>query len=621
MRADLSIAATAALALGTLACLDSGLTPRHEPMCEQTADCADGETCDQGICWGNPPKDARFAAVLVPPEGRTDLVTTHVDTLALGDDGSVGGMSFAEQVTIRGRVLIACGPDSGASCDPERSVAAQIQVRRASPIPGGPTYRRTVIAQGGAPVRTAAFTLRLPRLSADDAPYEVTIVPDDGTVEASSNDFTPAELAPPIRIPLDATASLDEVEWVLGAPEDHKIVRGRVLDAAGRGIPGMRVWALGRWNIWSSLERGSSTSTTDEDGAFQLRVPIAMLNTIDLVVRPAPGKKAPTLRRLKLVVPDPEPGADDNVIHIDDVRMPSYAEPVPYVLSVQGYDSTGDAVAVAGAEVQLTSTLSDPDDLNTRATYTAQGFTNESGTVEIDLIPGGGVQNRIYVARITPPPASRHAALFDLPIAVGLPNVGGESWLPLLTLDRRVPVDGVVVSHDGVPLGGATIEARPSLALRWTLEPEVLSVLDGLQFPSVVSDDRGTFVLWMDPVLLGVDAAYDLDLIPPAGAHAPRWSRDGVRMAERELGGRLDLGEIVLPRASYARGPVLDPGGEPVPGAEVRLYQVDEDQTACNAPNAPGGDGECQAPARLRGVWQSRDSGEAWLLLPNPDAL
>jgi hypothetical protein len=601
-----------ALAFTLAGCIDVVTPPEGvEPMCEVTADCdvAEGEICDQGICWGDPPENTRFAAILIPPEGQPDLVPTELPALSIGDDGTVPGLDFVAAKTLSGKVRLLC--DASAACDPMASVSARITVKRASRIPGGPAYKRTVVSQAG--VREGpAFTLRLPPTGASDGSYEVTITPDDTGVEAGES---PAALAPPIRFSLAVTADMNGLDWVLGNPEELKVVKGRVVDAASRGLPGMQVWALGKWSALSDLERASSIATTDADGWFKIRIPTAMLDVFDLVVKPAPGTTAPSLRKLNVVIPDPQLG--EEYVSLDgDLRMPSFAAPVPYVVPVRGFDSSGELQPVAGAEVRLTTVLlQDGDGV---ATYTASAYSDAQGHARFDLIPGGGQQNRLYLARVLPPAGAKHASLFDAEITVGLANPDGDSWLPTLQLGDRVPVTGTVVDAGGHVVGGATVSASASLGFVLGLDQGARSTLDNLQLPSATTDAAGLFLIWVDPTLVGLDAVYDLEITPPTGSQAPRWTVRAVGAAQSSSGA-LDLGDLWLPPASYARGPVRTPAGDPVPAAEVRLYEVpDETVAMCAGVVDPFGDDECESPAILRGLWQTRPDGVVWMALPDP---
>ncbi len=614
-----------AFCLLAASCIPAQQPDGSPPMCALDTDCdsAHGEICDEGVCWGNPPRSLSFAAVIVGPDDKQTLVPTEMPALQIDDQGTISDLVFSREVKISGRVVLACASDADPlECNPDTSISAQIKATRASRIPGGPEYSRTVIAAAGMGPGESAFELYLPLAESDDNEYELSIVPENSNPNQQSSTTevaTPAELAPPIRFALVPTQDMLDVEWVLGKPLDHKVVTGRVLDAAGRGIAGMQVWAMGRWTPASPLVRASSISTTDDDGRFEIRIPIAMHDLYDLIAKPEPDTFAPTLRMRDLYIEDPEGlSPDGNVVEIDDLHMPSHGVAMEFVLPVSGKDSGGGVVPVAGAEVRLTTILD--DDVRGEASFTAEGTTDQDGNVTLKLIPSGLQQNRIYTARIIPPPSAEYATLDGVSIAVGGGDAAGPSFLAGPTLDRRVPVHGVVVNADGEPVAGATVSSRVSLELKWGLALDEQSELEYLQFPSDTADENGTFKLWLDPVLVGNAAIYDLEIVPPAGANAPRWTVPGIGVeADNDLNS-VDLGTIALPPASFARGLVQGPGGEPVANAELRLYQLAEDNEICLGAILPASEDECVAPAQLRGIWKSDVDGLVRIVLPDPAA-
>lgn len=606
-------AVVAAAAAGCIEA-DPGPTP-PEPMCHADSDCdaPAGEICDDGICWGNPPDGVTFAAVLNPPEGRPDLAPSEVPAVVFEDDGTALGLVFAETVTLSGRVVLAG--------DPDRSVAAQIRVERPSRIPGGPAYLRTAVAAPGRVAGELAFALRVPRLSPNDPPYVVDVVPDDGSLAEPGPDGPPATVAPPLRFRIDGTRDLAGVDIAVGDPSALKGAAGRVVDAAGRGVPGLRVVARGRWSEDAPLERVSSVATTDTDGAFVLWIPIGMADwNYELVVQPPAGAVAPTLRVRGVRIPDPVDGA---FAELPPLSMPSFPSGARYAIDVIGRRPEGGVTPVEGALVEATAILVDPvvpvgETGEVDAVYTARGVTDAAGRVELDLIPGG-TANRVYLLSIQPLPTSEFAAAHDVSVAVGPPGATGANVLPAVELARRVAVSGVVVAADGTPAAGTTITARATAAFKWSLEPALQAKLDDFRYPAATADESGRFVLWVDAEVFGAAPVYDLDLVPGAGARAPRWTVRGIDLAAAAPGAGLDLGDVALPPASFARGAVLTGDGEAIAGAEVQLYEIAADDAACDSAFAPvDATGACHAPAALRSVSQTDDAGTAVFVLPRP---
>jgi hypothetical protein len=596
------------------ACIDTSADEGPVPprLCEVDADCdrAAGEVCDQGICWGGPPAGVQFAALLVPPAERDDLVPTEIPLLSLGTAGEAAELGFAPTVVLSGRVVIA-----GAQAP---SVAAQIRINRASAIKGGPAYTRTLVAQPGLGPGEIAFAVSLPRLADGEPGYDVRVLPDDGTLADPLGERAPADLAPPLKLGFAGVSDLQGVELVLGEPQQLKRVDGQVVDAAARGMAGMRVTALGRFTAEGPLERASSRATTDDGGWFTLWVPRDVVDDrYELVVRPPTGVVAPTLRQHNLELPDPD---GDEPLDLGVVVMPSFPASARYTLPVRAAAPAGGLGPVEGAEVRVSTTLLTGDGVASgglTAEYSTSGVTDASGSVSLELIPGG-TRLREYQVSVQPLASSSAAAIYGAPLAVGLPGVDGGVLSPV-SLGFRVPVTGRVVSHAGVPVAGAAIAAAPYLAYRWGLDLERQAVLDDLHFPTATTDDNGRFAFWLDRTLLGQAAAYDIQIVPPPASLAPRWSVRGITLsAERGNEVGVDLGPLELPEAAFARARAVDAQGVPVSSAELKVYEIASDTSVCEGATLPDPDAECYPPPLLRQVTQTDPQGRAVLVLPDP---
>jgi hypothetical protein len=134
--------------------------------------------------------------------------------------------------------------------------------------------------------------------------------------------------------------------------------------------------------------------------------------------------------------------------------------------------------------------------------------------------------------------------------------------------------------------------------------------MDNLQVATEVTDENGEVLLWLDHELLGLEARYDFEVAPPDFSNAPRWTIEQVDVAVSRNGDGIDLGDLVLPRASYARGELRDTNGALVPGAEIRWFAL-PDAASCAT-------GSCSIPARSVGIWESDENGTVVSVLPDP---
>ncbi|GAB4525042.1 MAG: hypothetical protein Tsb0020_43110 [Haliangiales bacterium] len=601
------------------------------PGCFDDLDCdtGAGEICMAGTCLGNPPPQ-RYAALLLPPEGRTQLVSTELPDLDIPADGQLGALSFAAPLELSGRVVMACPADAGPdTCEPGTSIAAHIHVRRPARIAGRPAFTTTATSEPGVEASGQSFTLSLPP-TAPDVPYEVTVLPIVANSVTPGGDSADA-LAPPLRLQLDAESAVTTgliAPWVLGDPDTLRTITGEVTDAIGAPIAGLRVFAIDHGVPMELAARSSSVGTTDDTGRFTLRVPYdaasegdgeagTLEHAIDLVIQPLDAGAAPTLRVVELTLPEPTAEATD----VGAFEMPSYGQPVTFTIPVVGIDSGGDQTPVGNAEVILETRLTTSDE-HTEAIFSVSTYTDERGNATLSLIPGSQVINRRYTARITPPVDDDHASIEGYLIDVGATEGG---FLAPVRLERRIAITGTLYLADGTPAAGSSLSVTPTVGFRWGLAPSTRTLIDSLSRPQTLSDQAGQFLLFVDPLLLGAAAVYDLEA-NPADARQPRWTWPSIdpTMGTSEFG-TVELGDLYMPEVSYARATVLDASGAPVAGATVRLYALADDQSLCDTAEWPGDDdgdpdAPCQVPASYRGSFASASDGTVTLPLPDPRA-
>lgn len=627
----------AALALGAplgAGCLDELEQPGdREAMCEVPEDCdeAAGEVCDDGVCWGNPPDERRFAIVLGPPEGRDDLATTEIEDLDVADDGALPELEFEPAWELSGRVVLRCDDDAlFEGCEDGISIPARVDVERPSRLPGGEPFSRTVRAEGGADDGEEAFTVDVPPRAEGDPPYELFVRPTTPEPEAydAPETYESMELealAPPLRaeIETDTVRGDRAVEIELGAPADYATLRGRVADATGQGAADWRVHARGNFAERDEAERVSTRARSDGEGAFALRIPVDVQGEVEIRARPPAGEPAPEVRLVDVDLAALAGGEEDGGetgegdlldptehIELPELSIPSYPSPTRFALPVEGKDPGGGSAPVEGADVALATELS--AEPGQKAVYTAEAVTDEEGVAEFDLIPAGE-SNRLYRGDVHPPADAIHATLRGLEVKVGPGSDESTSVLASVSVPQRTLVDGRVVDAHGVAAGDARIEARPATSLLWSLPEAERERARARGVETVTADGSGRFDLWLDPELAGRAAAYDIDVIPPPRAYAPRWTAEGIQLDEQSSA--LELEDIELPSVANVRG-VVRAEGEAVSGAEVRLYELGAGEELCQSEHAPGGEA-CEPPARLRGLERAGDDGSVWLHLPD----
>ncbi len=586
-RALIALAAAAALP----ACLELGAGPEQAPpQCEVTSDCevAAGEVCEEGVCWGDPP-EAQLAAIVTPPADRYDLAPTELASISIRDNGWMNDLLLEPPASLRGRVEIACG-----QCPGGLAIGATIQVRRASSIPGGPEYLASTVATAAA--SDVSFALAVPALGPDDPPYVLTIVPSDD-VAVTPGGLTAAQLVPPLRLVLGPDDLDDDLIEVLEA-KDLRPISGRVVDAIGLGIAGMRVSALGRFDPLRPLERVSTIAVTSADGYFDLVLGKDALDVIDIVAVPPAGTLMPTL-----IAHDR--GAFESTLAA--LTMPSFPTPTRITVPVSASDPSGGSVPVIGARVQLQTVLLDPinPNANVDAVFTVDTYTDALGNIEADVIPGAQVASRSYAVQVTPPANTPAASSWDSTISVG----SGGGVVGSIHLAARTTITGVILDHTGWPVEGMTVAAKPSLAFSWSLDEASQRLLAELPAPSALTQPDGSFVMFVDPQIAQAPATYDLVCSPAALSLAPRWTIGAVDGSQ----GATDVGAVFLPEPANVRGQVMDPDGVVLPGATVRIFALGH-LTLCAGAEAPA---DCVPPAVFLGTGQSDAEGIVRLVLPH----
>lgn len=572
------------LALGACVDLTGGGEP---PECETTDDCnvAAGEVCDEGLCWGDPPAGV-YAILVGPPAERPDLAPTELVDVDVRADGWLDDLPVDPAVYLRGRIEADCDP-----CRADATIAASITVRRESRIPGGREFWTSGASTADTPAGDS-FSIPVPPLGPDDPVYTVTIVPSD-EIPLFDGGPTPAQLVPPLRLTVAATDLTDAIEVVLAADE-IRTIQGRVVDGLGDGVAGYRVSARGRVDPLRPLEPVSTIATTDAEGWFTLFLGPDALDVVDLEAVPPAGAVAPTL-----IAHDRFIGTQDPIT----LRIPLHGAPAEVTVPVVVTDTAGGESPVPVAQVELRTILDGVLDPGVEAFFAVSGETDDEGVFTATVIGGTGLDPQEYEARIVPPPESLAASKIDVV------SVDGDETVPFF-LGQRTTITGVLLDASGDAASAVTVTATPSLLFTWTLDEETQARLQQRTPPSTVTYADGAFTLWVDPSVAGQVASYDLACVPAEDARVPRWTFEGIDAAES-----IDLGERRLPDGAHVRGLVVDPAGEPVIGASVRIYEVDLDGSVCIAENAPA---ECQPPAILRATGRSDDRGLVHLVLPRP---
>lgn len=603
----LAMALVAVVVTALAGCMGTGAVGDNQAfpptLCTTDNDCAGRGHCSEGLCLGT--SSLTFSAELYPPPYQSNLAPTELTILDITKEGRVTA-EFASSVEVVGRVVLA--PSTIVS------IPATVTFRRPSRIPGAPDYVVSVPAQSSADRDHVGFRARLAP-NQDGETYEIIVVPDSAKANRVEGG---ADLAgdsmPPLHLSLSITSD-QKLELPLGDASGLTQVKGRVIDAAGRGVKDMLVRAFGRYQAFSQRELASSAGHTDLEGRFSIWVRSSWEDQFDIEVAPSADQRLPRIVRRTVTIEDASflsPGPRV----LDDMRLPPFTSALSYTLPVVGMSPSGGVVDIDGATVHFKTVLfTEADDL---VTYWDRAVV-VAGQATLWLIPGNADANRVYSLNIVPMPGSPFAGSWNGVLEVGPQAKGDPSGgvLAKVTLGNSVLLSGRLNDYAANPVEGMAIRCRPSGSYWRNLTDPQRTYAATFAWPEVVTDADGRFAIYLDPRVLGQPTSYDLDLLPPPGSFVPRWSFDQIEPGQLDGASTHDLGNLRMPPASYAKGQIVDPMGAPVANAEIRIYLSRESHDACGDPTAQQQPAPC-VTARLSALAQSNASGDLFLVLPNP---
>ncbi len=581
-----------ALAFAAGACIAIPQDPA--PACTSNADCdtALGEVCNQGACYGGPPAGT-FAAVVTPPSDRSDLITVEFPSFALPAGGDLGMLELEPPVHISGRVEAFCAmPDTCANT----SIGATVVITRAPLYPGGTGFSAVVSSKGGLPRGSNSFSVAVPRTQPDDPDYLVTIVPEgNGALPPANGAASPAELAPPARLHVRATADHDTGPLVLGSA-GSQVITGNLSDGASHALLRYRVVARGRLEAGGAITDVSTIDYT-ATGAFSLTLADGAVGPIAISATPYDSNVvAPSLLLGGL-----EPHSATRTI----AQPPNIGNKVTVTIPIEGLSGDGAVKPVAGAHVTVTAVYDPILHTNASAVLSRETTTGADGTAQLWLLDGPTFATS-YVLRVVPPSGSDLGVIYDQPFA--LDNVTA------VRLPPRVALRGRVLDTAGDPVGQISVTARPSQRFTWSEIDDAAAFLAEIPAPTAVTAVAGDFVLYVDPAVAGVWAHYDLAFEAPAGSAIASWTEPDVEIPREGGLTALRLPDQRLPSAARFHGIVTDPYHLHVNGGELRIFAVTTDSSLCG--QVPYPPATCVIPAQLLGHAASGVDGALSVALP-----
>ncbi|HEX4404147.1 MAG TPA: hypothetical protein VH560_04920 [Polyangia bacterium] len=505
--------------------------------CASDDACGDGNACLAGTCL---PRAAPPTAWACEVEPKTDSASADTELTHASGPSDAFDLTATASVTITGKLTF------DASAIP--LTTAHLVLTTPSAIPGRADlqYETDLIQSPTAAAPAApAFAFSVPKTVIGNAGTLLVLptAPDDAT-------------HPPATFAVTLTTSL-----ALQVSSKTFAVQGRLLSVLGDAQNGLVARALQDGALASNVVL---TGAKAADGAFTLVVPM------DRVA--APGATAITVELQPAATDAADPSFWSKPItlasdtDLGDLHLPAFSQPDVFNFVVRG--DTDDAPPVAGAIVRAKTLLA--EDATGTTDFLRDGMTDGTGVAHLSLLPGSAGALRTYDVSVVPPVGSSFATqcLAAFPL-----SAGGN--LPAITLSRRALLTGTVQSSQGAPVAGVVVLATLS-APDPTAAPSPCAQDAGPAAATTTTGVDGTFTLRLDP------GTYRFDYDPTAGSPFPRLTEPSVVV------GATGARTIQLPAGALVEGTLRDSGGQPLPLAGVRFYQI-----VCTSPAT------CIGPTRV----------------------
>jgi hypothetical protein len=336
----------------------------------------------------------------------------------------------------------------------------------------------------------------------------------------------------------------------------------------------------------------SNSWPVDGDGGFALLIPAAVaIDPVNLSFIPTNNNTDPALLSKPVQLPA------TNL----DVKLPSYISTPPNYFQLPLTTTQGERID-PGMTVTARTVLRDDADGTT--VFTQSTLSLEGNKADIALLPGTATNPLEYTFVVDPGPTSRFSTFCSpaaVPISAGSTDPQKPTLLGPATLSFRVLFSGTVVTHTGSAsdndhkgrVANVVVTATLLEAMNPDCPPRVRTV-------SAVTNLNGDFDLLLDP------GNYRFDYVPPAHVIVPRKTEE-LPIKTREMR------EVKLDEAAFVSGVVYGPGGEALPMATVRLYDV-----GCNKQD--NDDCPNRTPPLLRAEAQSDAFGNFTAIVSSPES-
>jgi hypothetical protein len=539
-----------------------------------------------------------------PPAEHAELVPIELGGLQIGDDGRMQLIQFPQPTTLSGQLSVTCVPPM--PCD-AKGLMATVTVARDSLFDGGTGFR--AVADTMMTGDDEAFSVKVPPFSSSVG-YSITIVPQPRN---ENDDAGLAQVVPPLHRFGIATLADAQKALTLGSI-DMSHLEGTLIASSGSGLADYRVVAMGHWADSTAPVEVSTVAFTGSDGSFRVflspdvnspTIPNASSSlgvVTELVAEPIQSTSvAPTLHL-------PVTYGSNLVAGQTTLSQPAnLGSPRMRTIHITGRDGSGNDKDIVGARVRIGGTVATPE--GGTAVLFAEATTDDGGIAALQLLDGAIAQH--YTLDVAPPASATVGAIYGQPYTFEADNK--------VQLPARVRLRGHAIGASGEKLGGVAVTARPSYRFVWNLDTDAQTFLSGVPVSTAVTNDSGEYVIWVDPMIASVTGTYDLVFDPTQTSgtreRAPSFVQTEIAIGQSAANDSITVDDAQFPDAAFVHGEVVDPVGNAVANAEIKVFQRRTDLAALcsSSQHAPS---PCPVQARQSGRGVANASGTVELTLP-----
>jgi hypothetical protein len=555
--------------LGCSAQTADALASEYNTNCAVDTDCEGDQICRVGLCSVRAVSASTLSFRFIPP-GDSNFLPQYHESVRVRPGESTDFL-LRPALSVRSGEAAAPGEHPGGI----RYVDAP---RRG---PEGTLIFRPINARNSLFIRESHVDDGTFHARVNPGAYSLTFIPND------------RELLPKKTWAAQEFTSNTILLRTLLSPSDYIVISGTLSrDVAlpgGQSVPGRQVSNARVYALSADGEHSSTVATTDEFGDFTLKVE-PNTGSYDIFVVPEssdamiPSVEFREAFRAEATHCVTAIGGEGNPCSVGVLSLGAYpTEPSQVSVQLVAPSDFQQDFSWQGTMVVVRGALGAGE-------FEHKYPVDADGMVEMAIFPSNWslAELRPYTLEIIPPA--------DSPFARTQLTIGGpidNGMLPSLELELKQRLTGQVLSADGSPMAGATLEFRRTSGPISESSSDSDSTSDEIppydpRTVSVTTDDTAQFEVWL------LHSAYSVEIIPPDNSGQPRMTtslgaeaiRDGAPLAFELPEPMVLLGSVFGADGAKAEG--LDGIGD----VGVEAYKTIDGRTVVLGQTRSNADGE-----------------------------